>query len=165
MKKFIVAVSAIISLLSINNLRAQDLVVGGETGFNLFARNGANFAFPIGANVEWDINGNLSLLGRVSFDIGLGRGDFNIFYFNPEVRYHFSEVFDGAYVGGFLGFGPTSRAGSYVAFGAAGGYQLMLSEHFNLDISVQFGLGNAGASGARVTGIHFRPTVGLRYAF
>ena len=146
-------------------LCAQDVAVGGETGFNLFARGNSNLALPMGANVEWNINGSLSLVGRLSYDIGLGIGNFNILYLNPEVRYHFSEVFEGAYVGGYLGFGPASFNGFYVSAGATGGYEFMLSDHFNLDINGQLGFGNVGRRGFNASGLHFRPTVALRYAF
>jgi hypothetical protein len=165
MKKLIVMLAVFTAFAGTGNLKAQDLVVGGETGFSLFARNGSNIAMPLGANVEWNINGTLSLLGRFSTEIRLGAGNFNIFLISPEIRYHFSEVFDGAYVGGFMGFGPTSFSGSYVALGAVGGYQFMLGDHFNMDLSGQFGFANAGSKFGRGSGIHFRPTVGLRYAF
>ena len=141
------------------------LAVGGESGFNLFTAAGANFAMPFGANVEYDINGTLSIVGRLSADIGFGTGKFNIFYINPEVRYHFSQVFDGAYVGGYTGFGPASRNTFYFSLGAVGGYEMMLKENFNLDISGQLGYARRSASGFGAGGLQFRPTVALRYVF
>ena len=63
-----------IALFGNQNLKAQSFAIGGESGFNLFIANGANFAIPIGANMEWDINGKLSLQARLSFEIGVGPG-------------------------------------------------------------------------------------------
>lgn len=142
-----------------------ELAIGGETGFNLFARSGANFALPIGFNMERGLAKNLSLYGKLAFDVGLGRGDFNIFYISPEVRYNFNHVLEGPYIGGFIGFGPTSFSGFYIGFGATGGYKFAITEHLNLDVSAQFGYASAGNGFGRLSGIHFRPTCGLRYAF
>ncbi len=171
MKKVIIVLAiAFISLLGSNKLQAQNFAIGGETGFNLFVPNNSNFAIPIGANIEWDINGKLSLQARLSFDIGIRGGDFNIFYINPEIRYHFSEVFDGAYIGGYFGFGPVvgnslyfSGSTFYLSIGAVGGYEIMLTDKLNLDISAQLGYGAQTNSFVSFNGLHFRPTVGLRY--
>lgn len=163
MKRGIILMVLLLSMFSFSTVKAQTFAVGGETGFSIFSPNGANFALPIGANLEWDINGNLSLQTRVSFDIGLGRADFNYFYINPEIRYHFSETFSGAYVGGYFGFGPASFNSFYMSLGAVGGYEIMVSDNFNIDISGQLGFGHLGNSFVGFNGLHFRPTVGLRY--
>ncbi len=176
MKNLFIAV-AILLVGSANSLKAQDIAVGGESGFSLFSANGANFSIPLGANFEWDINGKLSLAGRLSFDIGVGKNTistsegstvgsrFSTFLISPEVRYHFSEVFKGAYVGGFIGLGPATNNTLYFSAGGIGGYEMMLTDKLNLDISGQLGIGNNGNSSQRYTGIHFRPTVALRYVF
>ncbi|MCP4122809.1 MAG: DUF3575 domain-containing protein [Bacteroidetes bacterium] len=165
MKQYILIIAVLATVSIPLHSKAQGVAVGGETGFSLFAGSGANLQIPIGANVEWGINTNLSLVGRISFDIGLGVGHYNTLYISPEVRYHFSEVFDGAYVGGFMGIGPSSFNSFYFGIGAVGGYEIPLTEHFNMDISGQLGMGNVGNSLGRVTGLHFRPTVALRYQF
>lgn len=170
MKKLLIVLVALFTMYGVQDASAQRAAVGGELGFNLLARNNANFAFPLGANAEFDINGTLSIAAHMSFDIGLGRGDFSLFYMSPEARYHFSEVFDGAYVGGYIGFGPAFGRGSafnafYFSLGASGGYEFMLTENLNLDISTQFGYGRGSSAFGGVSGLHFRPTAALRYTF
>jgi hypothetical protein len=154
------------AFLGTGTLKAQDIVVGGETGLSMIFGSPSTIALPIGAHVEWDINGSLSLLGRFSGDIGLGTGDPTIIYFNPEVRYYLSgSVFAGFYAGGFIGFGPATPGGSMVGVGGVIGYAIAVTEHFNLDITTQAGYGNWGTKGGRVSGFLLRPTVGFRYAF
>lgn len=166
MKHAIALAGLMFSLMLPGQLNAQgEVAVGGEAGFTLLGRKNANFAFPIGFNVERGMQKNLSIYGRFAYEVGLGRGDFNTFYITPEVRYNFHHVLDGPYVGGFIGFGPSSASGFYMAVGAVGGYKFPISEHFNIDASVQVGMGNGGNALGRVTGLHFRPTAGLRYAF
>lgn len=158
MRNLIVILAVLLVAGTAGNVRAQDVALGGETGFGLFAGNGTAVFLPLGANVEWNINGSLSLVGRMSGDVGLGNS--SVFYICPEVRHHFSEVFEGGYIGGFLGFGPTAGA-VYVALGPTGGYELMVKENFNIDINGQIGYANINGA----SGLHFRPTVALRYVF
>lgn len=155
-----------LSFLFIQKSPAQgELAVGGSSGISLFARGNSNIAVPVGFNVERGLQKNLSIHGILAFDAGVGRGDFNTFYISPEVRYNFNHALDGPYIGGFVGFGPTSFSGFYISVGAAGGYKFPITEHFNIDATVQVGMGNAGNALGRVTGLHFRPTAALRYAF
>jgi hypothetical protein len=168
MKKIIVVIFALFTFFGLKEVSAQKVAVGGELGFNLFAKNGTNFAFPIGLSSEVHIKGSLSAQIHLAFDIGLGAGDFNLFYISPEARYHFSEVFDGAYLGGYLGFGPAFGNGAafnsfYFTLGASGGYEIMLTDNLNLDISGQLGFGRVGSTFGSNTGVHFRPTVAVRY--
>jgi len=170
MKKLLFLIFALVTFLGSKEVSAQKVAVGGELGFNLFAKNSTNFAFPIALSSEVNINGKLSAQIHLGFDIGLGAGDFNLFYISPEARYHFSEIFDGAYLGGYLGLGPAFGNGAalntfYFSLGASGGYEILLTDRLNLDMSAQLGFGRSGSTFGSTTGVHFRPTVAVRYVF
>jgi hypothetical protein len=170
MKKIFFITIVMLTFFGLKEVSAQKVAIGGEFGVNLFAKNSTNLAFPIGLTSEVDINGKLSAQFHLAFDIGLGAGDFNLFYVSPEARYHFSEVFKGAYLGGYLGFGPAFGNGAalnafYFSVGASGGYELMFMDILNIDLSAQLGFGRVGSNFGSTNGVHFRPTVAVRYLF
>lgn len=152
--------------MMIGSAFAQNVAVGGATGITILASKNTNLSLPITSTVEWGFKDNMSLAGDIGGEIGLGKGNGGFFYFSPEYRYHTNQVFDGFYVGGFLGVGG-GGFGNYVGVGATLGYQLMVMENFNIDIHGQAGFGSGGAKfgGGRTNGFHLRPTVGLRYVF
>lgn len=143
----------------------QKAAVGGATGLNLLIGGGTNIAIPITASGEYAFKDNMSVAANLGYEIGPGFKNFSIFYFSPEFRYHLNKAFNGAYVGGFFGVGAASFGGSYIGLGATAGYQIMITEKFNLDINAQAGWGSAGGRFGRSSGFHLRPTVGFRYAF
>ncbi len=145
---------------------SQKVAVGGKIGVGVQAGN-TNITIPIVATAEYAIDENKSVSADIGYEIGPGAKNRGMVYFSPEFRYHFSEVFKGAYVGGYFGVGGYQFNSNYISLGATGGYQVMITDNFNLDANIQVGWGSIGfkGGGSRLNVGHIRPTVGLRYAF
>lgn len=152
-------------VLTTKSMQAQKFAIGGKLGVDLLIGDPTNVALPFIVNPEFAFRSDMSVALDIGYEVGPGK-KFSIFSFSPEYRYHFNRAFNGFYIGPYIVAGKTNFSGNYVSLGGSLGYQIMVRSHFNIDIHTQTGFGSAGRRNTtRTNGVHFRPAVGLRYAF
>ncbi|NNC95397.1 MAG: DUF3575 domain-containing protein [Chitinophagales bacterium] len=144
MKKLLLLIFAALSLTMTNDLTAQTMAAGAETGPQIFTGFGGEFWYRIGGLYQYNINETHSVKAGIDFAVG----NFNLVLINPEYRYAFEETFDGFYVGGFIKYGIVIESaldgGSYFGLGATGGYEVPISDSFILDLNGQLGYASLG---------------------
>lgn len=144
-------------------LQAQNLAIGGQTGFSAYTGRVSSLNIPIGASFEWAFNAKHAIGGNINASIGIRKTDFNIFYAEPNYKYYLvGESLKGYYIGGYFGLGGL-KGSSYLSFGFNTGYSMLLKPNFNLEAQVQ--VGYVSLAGFNTSHLQITPTIGLRYLF